>query len=101
MRLIGCVSMNWTLSNVNSKATNFNHHMKRDKEVERERSNALFATFRACLRVGGHLDIIGVECVENLKILFPAPADIGGDAGGIQDPLPRVYVSIPLIAGGK
>jgi len=61
MRLICGVSVNRALSNVYSKATNFNHHMKRDKEVERERSNALFATYRACLRVGGHLDIIGVE----------------------------------------
>jgi hypothetical protein len=90
MRLIGCVSMNWTLSNVDSKAPNFNHHMKRGKEVEQERTNALFATYRACLRVGGHLDIIGVECVENLNIFFPNPADIGGDYGGIQDQLPRM-----------
>jgi len=30
-----------------------------------------------------YLDIIGVECVENLKIFFPASADIGSDDGGI------------------
>ena len=90
MRLIGCVSMNWSLSNVYGKATNFNHHMKRGKEVEQERPNALFAAYRAGLRVGGDLDIIRVECVENLKIFFPSPTDIGRDDGRIQDPLPRV-----------
>ena len=72
MRLMGRVSVNWTLSNIYSKAPNLNHHMKWAKEVEQERPKALSATYRACRGVSGHLDIIGVECVENLKILFPA-----------------------------
>jgi hypothetical protein len=41
--------------------------------------------------------MIGVERVKNLKIFFPAAADIGGDDGGIEDPLPRVYVAIRVI----
>jgi hypothetical protein len=87
---MGRVSVNWTLSNIYSKAPNLNHYMKWAKEVEQERPKALSATYRACRGVSGHLDIAGVECVENLKVFFPAPADIGGDDGGIQHPLPRV-----------
>jgi hypothetical protein len=90
MRLIGGVSVNWALSNLHRRAANFSHDMKRDKDVEQECANPILAAYRAALRVGGHLNIIGVECVKNLKILFPAPADIGSDDGGIQDPLPRV-----------
>ena len=67
------VPVNWTLSNLYSEATNLNHHVKRGKEIEKERPNALFAAYRAGLGVGGHFDIIGVERVENLKIFFPAP----------------------------
>jgi hypothetical protein len=66
MRLIGRVPVNWTLSNIYSEAPNLNHHIKRGYEIEKERPNALFATYRARLCVGGHFDIIGVERVENL-----------------------------------
>ncbi len=57
MRLIGSVPANWTLSNLYREASNLNHHVR------------------------GHLDLVGVECLENLEIFFPAPADIGGDDG--------------------
>jgi hypothetical protein len=98
MRLIGRVPVNRTLSNIYSDAPNLNHQMKRGKEVEEERPNALSAKYRASPGVRSHLDFVGVECVENLKIFFPAPANIGGDDRGVQDPLPRV-ISIPMITG--
>jgi hypothetical protein len=53
------------------------------RKLKKERANSLLAAYSAGLRVGGHLDIIGVECVENLKIFFPATADIGSDDGRI------------------
>src|SRR5579862_4043265 len=41
--------------------------------------------------------MIGVERVKNLKICFPAAADVGGDDGGIQDLLPRVQIAIRAV----
>jgi hypothetical protein len=63
--------------------------MKRDQESEKECTNPFPAKYRATLRAVGDLDMIGVKRVKNLKIFFPAPVDIGGDDGGIQDPFPR------------
>jgi hypothetical protein len=45
--------------------------------------------------------MIGVERVKNLKICFPAAADVGGDDGGIQDLLPRVQISIRAVGRSK
>ena len=95
MCLICGVSVNWAFSNLYRKAANLNHCMKGDKEFEKERANALPAKYRATLRAVADFDIIGVERVKNLKIFFPAAADIGGDDGGIQDPLPCVQIAIP------
>src|SRR5579863_1857225 len=100
MRLIRGVSVNWALSNLYRQATNFCHYMKRGKEVEQECANPFPAAEQACLCAGGHFDITGVEYVENLKILFPAPADIGSHDGGIQDPLPRFQIAMRLAARG-
>jgi hypothetical protein len=75
--------VNWTFSNIDSEARNLDHHMKRGQEVEQECPNALFAPQGASLGVRGHLDFVGVECVENLKIFFPAPADVCADDSGI------------------
>ena len=63
--------------------------MNRDEEVAEKCAHPLFAKYRAAFRPVGDLDIIGVEGVKNLKILFPATADVGGDDGGIQDLLSR------------
>jgi hypothetical protein len=83
------VSVNWAFSNLNRQSANLGHYVKRDKEVEKKRANP-FLTLRGLgLRVGSHFDIIAVERVKNFKIFFPASADIGGDDGGVQDPLPR------------
>jgi hypothetical protein len=92
--------MNWALSNLYRQAANFGHYMKRGKDIEKERPNSLLAAYRAGPCLGGHLDIIGVECVENLKIFFPASADISRDDGRIQNPLPRVEIAIRLITKG-
>jgi len=61
--------------------------MKRDKEFDKECPNPFPAKYRATLRAVADLDMIGVERVKNLKIFFPAAADIGGYDGGIQAPL--------------
>jgi hypothetical protein len=83
MCLICGVSMNWAFSNVDRQPADFSHYMERGEEIEKECANPVPAAYRAGLRVGGHLDIIGVECVKNLKIFLPASADIGSDDGGI------------------
>jgi hypothetical protein len=71
--------------------------MKRDKEFEKECANPFPAKYRGTVRAVADLDMIGVERVKNLKIFFPAAADICGDEGGIQDPLPCVYIAIHVI----
>ena len=55
--------------------------MKWDQEFEKDAANSLPSNYR--LRAVGDLDVIGVKGVKNRKILFPTPADIGGDDGGI------------------
>jgi hypothetical protein len=64
--------------------------MKWDQEFEKECANLFPAKYRAAIRAVGHLDMIGVKCIKNLKIFFPPSADIGADDGGIQDRLPCV-----------
>ena len=88
MCLICGVSVNRAFSNLYRQAANLSHYMKRDKEFEKECANPLPAKYRATLRAVGDLDMIGVERVKNLKIFFPAAADIGGNDGGIQDLAP-------------
>ena len=90
MCLICGVSENRAFSNLYRQAANLSHYVNRDKEFEEERANPLPAKYRAILRAVADLDMIGVERVKNLKICFPAAADVGGDDGGIQDLLPRV-----------
>jgi hypothetical protein len=55
--------------------------MKWDQEFEKEPADSLPSNYR--LRAVGDLDVIGVKGVKNRNILFPTPADIGGDDGGI------------------
>jgi hypothetical protein len=57
--------------------------MKGDKEFEKECANPLPAKYRATLGAFADLDLIGVERVKNLKICFPAAADVGGNDCGI------------------
>jgi hypothetical protein len=90
MCLICDVSVNRAFSNLYRQAANLSHYMKRDKEFDNECASLFPAKYRATLRAVADLDIIGVERVENLKIFFPAAADIGSDYGGIKDPLPCV-----------
>jgi hypothetical protein len=71
--------------------------MKWDQEFEKECTNPVPANYRATLRAVGDLDMIGVKRLKNLKIFFPAPADIGGGDGRIQDPLSRGYIAIHVI----
>ena len=85
MCLICSVSVNWALSNRYRQASNLSHYMQRDQKSEKECANPFPAKYRATLRPVGDLDIIGVEGVKNLKILFPAVND-----GRIQDLLPCV-----------
>jgi hypothetical protein len=59
--------------------------MNRNEEFVKECAHLLLAKYRAAYRSVGDLDIIGVEGVKNLKIFFPAAADVCGDDGGIQD----------------
>jgi hypothetical protein len=82
--------VNGALSNLYRQAANLSHDVKRDQEFEKECANPFPAKYRATLRPVGDLDVIGIEGVKNLKIFFPAAADVGGDDGGIQDLLPRV-----------
>jgi hypothetical protein len=70
--------------------------MRRDQEFEKECANPFPAKYCATLRAVADLDIIGVERVKNLKI-FPAAVDIGGEDGGIQDPLPCLQIAIRVI----
>src|SRR6202035_419768 len=93
MCLICGVSENRAFSNLYRQAANLSHYMNRDKEFEEECTNLLPAKYRATLRAVADLDMIGVERVKNLKICFPAAADVGGDDGGIQDLLPRVQIT--------
>src|ERR1700721_61662 len=88
------VSENRAFSNPYRQAANLSHYMKRDKEFGEECANLLPAKYQATLRAVADLDMIGVERVKNLKICFPATADVGGDDGGIQDLLPRVQITI-------
>jgi hypothetical protein len=90
MCLICDVSVNRALSNLYRQAANLSHYVKRDQEFEKECANPFPAQHRATLRAVADLDMIGVERVKNLKILFPAAADIGGNDGGVQDSLPSV-----------
>src|SRR5580692_8812064 len=79
------VSVNRAFSNLNRQAANLSHYMKRDKEFVKECAHPLLANYRAAFCPVGELDMIGVEGVKNLKVLFPAVADVGGDDGGIQN----------------
>src|ERR1700723_2511538 len=97
MCLICGVSENRAFSNLRRQAANLSHYMNRDKELEEECANPLSAKYRATLGAVADLDMIGVERVKNLKILFPAAADVGGDDGGIQDLLPRVQITIRAV----
>jgi hypothetical protein len=90
MCLVCGVSVNWALSNVYRQAANLGHYMKWGQEFEKECANPFPAKYRAALCAVGDLDMIGVKCVNNLKVFFPPSADIGSDDGGIQDPFPRV-----------
>src|ERR1700683_2371729 len=97
MCLICGVSVNLAFSNLYRQAANLSHYMNRDKELDKERARPLFAEYRAAFRPVGDLDMIGVEGVKNLKILFPAAADVGGNDGGVQDLLPCVYIAIRVL----
>jgi hypothetical protein len=90
MCLVCTVSENRAFSNLYRQAADLSHYMKGDKEFEEECANLLPAKYRATLGAVADLDTIGVERVKNLKILFPAAADVGGNDGGIQDLLPCV-----------
>jgi hypothetical protein len=81
MCLICGVSVNRALSNLYRQAANLSHYMKWDQEFEKDAANSLPSNYR--LRAVGDLDVIGVKGVKNRNILFPTPADIGGDDGGI------------------
>src|SRR5271155_5015563 len=94
MCLICGVSENRAFSNPYRQSANLSHYMKRDKEFEEECANLLPAKYRATLGAIADLDMIGVEGVKNLKIFFPAAADVRGNDGRIQDLLPRVYIAI-------
>src|SRR5580698_9646937 len=99
MCLICGVSENWAFSNLYRQAANLSHYVNRDKKFEEEFANPLPAKYRAILRLRAvaDLDMIGVERVKNLKICFPAAADVGGDDGGIQDLLPRGQITIRAV----
>ena len=81
MCLISGVSGNRGFSNLYRQAANLSHYMNRDKEFGKECANLLPAKYRSTLRAVADLDMIGVERVKNLKICFPAAADVGGDDG--------------------
>jgi hypothetical protein len=59
--------------------------VNRNEEFVKDCAHLRLAKYRAAFGSVGDLDIIGVEGVKNLKILFPAAADVDGDDGGIQD----------------
>ena len=85
MCLICDVSVNRAFSNLHRQAANLSHHVNRNEEFVKDCAHLRLAKYRAAFGSVGDLDIIGVEGVKNLKILFPADADVGGDDGGIQD----------------
>jgi hypothetical protein len=85
MCLICGVSVNRGFSNLYRQAANLSHDMNRDKEFEKECANPLPAKYHATLRAVAGLDMIGIERVKNLKIFFPAAADIDGNDRRIQD----------------
>jgi hypothetical protein len=97
MCLICGVSVNLAFSNLYRQAANLSHYMNRDKELDKECARPLLARYHAASRSVGELDMIGVEGVKNLKILFPAAADVGGNDGEIQDLLPCVYIAIRVL----
>src|SRR5579864_6558303 len=97
MCLICGVSENRAFSNLYRQAGNLSHYVNRDKEFQEEYANPLPAKYRASLGAVADLDTIGVERVKNLKILFPAAADVGGDDGGIQDLLLCVWIAIHAV----
>src|SRR5580698_1299790 len=88
------VSVNRAFSNLDRQAANLSHHVNRNEEFVKECAHPLLAKYRAAFRPVGDLDIIGVEGIKNLKILFPAAADVGGDDGGIQDLLSCIQIAI-------
>ena len=88
MCLICGVSGNRAFSNLYRQAANLSHYMKRDKEFEEECANPLPAKYPAALRAFADLDMIGVERVKDLKICFPAAADIDGNDGRNSRPSP-------------
>jgi hypothetical protein len=90
MCLICGVSVNRAFSNLYRQAANLGHYMNRDKEFEKECANPLPAKYRASLCAIADLDMLGVKRIKNLKIFFPAAADVGGNDSGIQDLLPCV-----------
>src|SRR6202035_49138 len=94
MCLICGVSENRVFSNLHRQAANLSHYMNRDEEFVNESAHPLLAKYRAAFRPVGDLDIIGVEGINNPKILFPAAADVGGDDGGIQDLLSCIQIAI-------
>jgi hypothetical protein len=73
------IARNRGFSNRYRKTTNFGHYVKRDKEVEEKRAYFRFSTYRCPLGFAADFDIIGVKCVEDLKILFEALGDFGPD----------------------
>src|SRR5579863_7320980 len=97
MCLICCVSVNRAFSNLNRQAADLSHYMNRDKEFVKECAHPLLANYRAAFRFVGDLDVIGVEGVKNLQVLFPAAADVGGDDGGIQDLLSCIWIAIRML----
>ena len=66
-------------SNRYRKTTNFGHYVTQDKEVEEKRAYFRFSTDRLCF--AADFDIIGVKCVEDLKLLFEAFGDFCPDDG--------------------
>jgi hypothetical protein len=57
--------------------------MKGKQEIEEKCTYPRPSADKLLPGFAAYLDIIGVECVDKLKIFFPASADIGSDDGGI------------------
>src|SRR5579871_5027481 len=79
------VSVNRAFSNLYRQAADLSHHVNRNEKFVKDCAHLRLAKYPAAFGSVGDLDIIGVEGVKNLKILFPAAANVGGDDGGIQD----------------
>src|ERR1700730_1334772 len=79
MRLICSVSRNRALSNRYQQATDFGHYVKRDQEAEKKGAHSLLSTDRHFVGFATYLDIVAVECVKNLIVLFEAFTDFGLD----------------------